>query len=153
MNIRHDEANDLKQDILVKLWKKLPEFDYQPDKAKFRTWLCQVIRFTALNRIQSLKSEAERIDKYHQGMDHAASDIDEVMAKEWQIYITNQAMERVRSKFSEQSVKVFERTLQGASVEELGKEFDLKENSIYRIKNRVKERLILEIAELRRDLE
>ena len=159
MGVAHDEAVDLQQEILVKLWKKLPTFEYQPDKARFRTWLCRVVRNTGLNHMRKSQNENEGKESFQNkdggsGPEDASEQVlEKMMDQEWQMYITNHAMERIRSKFSEQSVQVFERSLKGADVEDLAQEFGLKENSVYRIKNRVKERLILEIAELRRELE
>ena len=47
----------------------------------------------------------------------------------------------------------FRLSLKGKAVEEIAEELDLKENSVYRLKNRVKERLIQEIRHLREELE
>ncbi|WP_425609287.1 RNA polymerase sigma factor [Thalassobacterium maritimum] len=38
VGIGRDEAKDLGQEILLKLWKQLPSFDYQPNRGKFRSW-------------------------------------------------------------------------------------------------------------------
>jgi len=153
MGVIHEETLDLQQDILLKLWKKLPDFDYQPERAKFRTWLCSVIRNTALNRIQSMSKEKARIDTLDEVKPVTETEIDTLMNQEWKTYIANQAMSKIRDKFNADSIDIFERSLKGEPVQDIAKRFDLKENTIYRIKNKVKERLILEIAELRRELE
>ena len=75
------------------------------------------------------------------------------MLKEWEVYLTNLALERIKENFSGQSMEVFERSLQGQSVELIASELGLKENSVYRLKNRVKDRLISEVQQLRHDLE
>ncbi len=153
MGVIHEETLDLQQDILLKLWKKLPDFDYQPERAKFRTWLCSVIRNTAFNRMQSMSKEKARIDTLDEVKPVTETEIDALMNQEWKTYITNQAMAKIRDKFNADSIDIFERSLKGEPVQDIAKRFDLKENTIYRIKNKVKERLILEIAELRRELE
>ncbi|MFC4993226.1 RNA polymerase sigma factor [Rubritalea tangerina] len=156
LGVTHEEAVDLRQDILLKLWKKLPTFDYQPEKAKFRTWLCQVIRNTAFTYLSSKNSEKARIDLYFSEENNPAnkeSKLDSIMDEEWRSYISNTAMEALREKFNAQSIEIFERSLEGAKAPELAAEYNLQENTIYRIKNRVKERLIVEIARLRKELE
>ena len=36
LGVGHSELDDVSQAILVKLWKNLPEFDYEPEKGTFR---------------------------------------------------------------------------------------------------------------------
>jgi len=144
---------DLRQDILVKLWKKLPEFDYEPRKTKFRTWLAKVIKNTAYNYASSTKREKERVQLYYLDKDEGKDAFDQLLEEEWQEFLCQRALESLKTSYSVQSIAIFKKSLLGESVSDLAKEFSLKENTIYRIKNRVKERLILEIQKLRRDLE
>ena len=37
------DVDDLTQKVLLKLWKNLPEFNYQPHKCKFRSWMRVVV--------------------------------------------------------------------------------------------------------------
>lgn len=152
----HDEAIDLRQDILLKLWKKLPEFDYQPGKAKFRTWLCQVIHNTAYNYFSSKGSERERVARYFS--ENALGDpephaLQDILDEEWKAYLSNLALYNLEQTASQQSVTIFKRMLSGESSSTLAEELGLKENSIHRIKNRTRDKLIIEIARLRRELE
>ena len=75
------------------------------------------------------------------------------MEHEWEIHLTNLALENIAPLFTGKAVDAFRMTLAGKSVEEIAKALDLKDNSVYRLKNRVKERLILEIKHLREELE
>ena len=49
VGIPRQEVVDLRQDILLKLWEKLPDFDFDQVKGKFRSWLWTMIRNTAYN--------------------------------------------------------------------------------------------------------
>ena len=133
MNINHSEAEDLVQEVLFQLWNKLPEFNYNPDKAKFRTWLCTVIKNRVLNYIKAKESQLNRIDKASQQPVKGYSDheMDAIMQKEWEVYITNMALERIKSSFPGQAIKVFEMTLEGKSIAEIASALDIKENSVY----------------------
>ena len=44
LGLSHHDALDLVQNILLLLWKNLQNFDYQPEKCKFRSWMNKVIR-------------------------------------------------------------------------------------------------------------
>ena len=149
------EADDVKQEVMVKLWKLLPDFNYEPEKAKFRTWLYSVIKNLAWNKIRKLNSESAKIEKYREWVEspEAEEKVDAMMDQEWKKYLTSLAMKNIGVKFSTQSIEIFRRALKGATAAELAKDFDLKPNSVNKIKNRVKESLMLEIEALRRELE
>ena len=155
MNISHSETEDLVQEVLFKIWNKLPDFQYSPDKAKFRTWLSTVVKNKVLNYLESSKSHANKIDRASQQPvnGNVPNDIELIMQKEWENYITNMAMERIKGSFPGQAIRVFELTLEGKSVEAIAAELNIKENTVYRSKNRVKAKLINEIANLRLELE
>jgi RNA polymerase sigma factor (sigma-70 family) len=152
----HDEATDLRQDILLKLWKKLPEFDFQSEKGKFRTWLSQVIRNTAFTYFTSTGAERERVLRYFRENDPeeaSASHLNTLLESEWKKHLTQLALENVEQTTSPQSIQIFKRMLNGESATSLASEFDLKENSIHRIKNRTRDKVAMEIARLRQELE
>lgn len=156
LGINNSDTSDLQQDVLLKLWKKLPEFDYQANQGKFRTWLYQVTRNTAYSYLSSRQNESKRIETYFSSDSNSEEKngkLDALMEGEWKSYITNLALEKIRPSFSSQSIDIFEQSLAGQTAEQLGEKYELKSNTIHRIKNRVKEKLIIEINELRRDLE
>ena len=80
MNLSHHDIEDLKQQILLKVWKGLPNFKYEPHKHRFRSWLCTVTRNTArtwLTRGKAIKrfllpSYRKRniVDEYEQSLTH-----------------------------------------------------------------------------------
>ena len=87
MNIGHSEAEDLVQDVLIKLWNKLESFNYDPGKAKFRTWLSTVIKHHVFNYVESRKSYSNKIEKTGQEPQktYTEDEIDSVIQKEWEI--------------------------------------------------------------------
>mgnify|MGYP000029218296 CR=1 FL=1 len=46
------DSQDLTQDILLKSWKGLPNYEYRKGEAKFRTWLSTVIKFSIINHFK-----------------------------------------------------------------------------------------------------
>lgn len=155
MNINHSECEDLVQEVLFKIWNKLPDFQYSPNKAKFRTWLSLVIKNKVLNYLESQKSHMNKITKAAESPLKRVSEqeVDTIIQKEWENYITNMAMERIKESFPGQAIKVFEMTLEGLSIQEIASKLNIKENTVYKSKNRVKAKLINEIAHLRLELE
>jgi RNA polymerase sigma-70 factor (ECF subfamily) len=158
MNISEHDTEDILQQVLINLWNSLPKMDYQKIK-RFRSWLSTVTKNCVTDFIRKRTREANRLEK-------AAKDdtltylktirlpeIDSIAEREWEIHLTNMALDNIEPLFSGKAVEAFRLTLQGKGVNEIARELDLKENSVYRLKNRVKERLIQEIMHLRSEWE
>ena len=56
----HDEAEDLTQDIFLKIFKSLDTFDR---RANFQTWLISVSRNLCIDHYRSVRKERETIDR------------------------------------------------------------------------------------------
>jgi RNA polymerase sigma-70 factor, ECF subfamily len=63
---KHDEAEDLTQDVFLKIFKSLDTFDR---RANFQTWLVSVSRNLCIDHYRSVRKERETIDR---GVDPAA---------------------------------------------------------------------------------
>jgi RNA polymerase sigma-70 factor (ECF subfamily) len=57
---KHDEAEDLTQEIFLKLFKSLDTFDR---RANFQTWLISVSRNLCIDHYRSVRKERETIDR------------------------------------------------------------------------------------------
>jgi RNA polymerase sigma factor (sigma-70 family) len=158
MNISEADTEDILQQVLINLWKNLPKMDYQKIN-RFRSWLSTVTKNCVTDFIRKRTRDANRLEKA--GKDDTLTylktirlpEIDAIAEREWEIHLTNLALENIEPLFSGKAVEAFRLTLKGKSVEEVSQELDIKENSVYRLKNRVKDRLIQEIMHLREELE
>jgi RNA polymerase sigma-70 factor (ECF subfamily) len=57
---KHDEAEDLTQDIFLKIFKSLDTFDR---RANFQTWLISVSRNLCIDHYRSVRKERQTIDR------------------------------------------------------------------------------------------
>ena len=57
---KHDEAEDLTQDIFIKIFKSLGTFDR---RANFQTWLISVSRNLCIDHYRSVRKERQTIDR------------------------------------------------------------------------------------------
>src|SRR5437660_6307069 len=57
---KHDQAEDLAQDIFLKIFKSLDTFDR---RANFQTWLISVSRNLCIDHYRSVRKERETIDR------------------------------------------------------------------------------------------
>lgn len=154
MNVQIDDINDLIQEILLKLWKSLP--NYEKQTARFRTWLTTVIKSCAYNffnksRRQNSHNENELHPLLQQSV--SKSDLELVIEKEWKLYLSELVMEKLKRVFKGNAITVFEMSLQGKNSDEIANELNLTTQSIYTLKNRVKSHFIAEMQRLIEELE
>jgi len=57
---RHDQAEDLTQDVFLKLYKSLDTFDR---RANFQTWLISVSRNLCIDHYRSVRKERETVNR------------------------------------------------------------------------------------------
>jgi RNA polymerase sigma-70 factor (ECF subfamily) len=158
MNISEQDADDLLQQVMVTIWKKLPQTDVDQIR-RFRSWLATVTRNLVTDFIRKRTREAERMEKA--GKEEILSylhsirlpDLDYIAEKEWKLHLTNLALKNIEPFFSGKAIEVFRLSLQGIPSKDIAQQLNLSESSIYRLKIRVKERLIVEIERLRTELE
>lgn len=160
MNLPIQDHEDLIQDVLVKLWKSLPNHIYDKERAMFRTWLGTVIRNSALNHIRSKQRAQDRQSELEQSVnnldwleDNSVANFEKQVEAEWISHVTKLAMERTEKKFTGKAMEVFKLSLEGMSIEEISEKLDIKQQTVSVLKSRVKSILVGEIQELRRDLE
>lgn len=149
----YTENEDLKQEILVKLWAKLKT--YKKGKAKFRTWLSTVIRNTVLNHLD--KKNRRKLSLAPEGQVLLAADsqndLEHHIQEEWESYASTIALKKIKSLFSEKAMKVFDMTLDNTPVPEISTELEISADSIYKMKARVISRLQEEIQHIRNETE
>ena len=93
MNIQHADAEDITQDILIKLWNILPDFKYNKKKGSFRSWLGRITRNSVIDFIRRNKNNHEQVDP--QDLDSNScfqkyatqSEVDMLIEKEWERYM------------------------------------------------------------------
>ena len=64
------EADDVVQDVMLVLMKKLPGYRYAPDeKGHFRNYLIGIVKFKAIEHLKRRKRDAKGVDAYRKGAD------------------------------------------------------------------------------------
>lgn len=58
--LQEADAEDLTQDILIKLFAALPEHQHDPTRGRFRAWLAAVVRNAVLNRLDQVARHPDR---------------------------------------------------------------------------------------------
>lgn len=154
-NCEKSEREDLTQEILLKIWKGIPKYEYREGQAKFRTWLSTLIKNTMFNYMDkrnrrhpnklSISEIIELPDK--------ESSVENYIEKEWATHMMNLALEKVKSVFSGQAVDVFQMSMGGKSISDIATELGIAETSAYTLRSRFKARLKKEFQILKETLE
>jgi RNA polymerase sigma factor (sigma-70 family) len=157
MGIAESDRDELVQQTLIKLWQKLPDIDCE-HSGRFRSWLGTLTKNCVIDFIRMTKRQVNLQEKAadQEALEHMNTvlpDIDKIAENAWKQHLTTLALDNIGQHFSGKAVKVFRLSLQGLEVPQIASELDIQEASVYRLKTRVKARLIEEIQHLRSELE
>lgn len=154
MNVNLNDRKDLEQDLLLKLWKDLAKFDISHERSNFRGWLSRVIKNVVLQFLNKSKRSSTALDELSLLSDNSSdNELKKMIDAEWKAHIIKLAVEKVRTHFDGNAFKIFTMTMDGRSTEDIAHELNLKENSVYVLRARVKSRFQHEIRNLRSLLE
>ncbi|MDD7985328.1 RNA polymerase sigma factor [Lentisphaera marina] len=148
------DREDIIQEVMLIAWKKLPDFEYQTQKGRFRSWLSVITQRTANTFYHKSKKasvfesdfEAQELQK---GL---PPEIEQICQQEWEKHVTETAWENISAKFEEKVLQSFQKLASGEKGEEVARELGLSQNSVYVYKKRVMAALQKEIAYLDEEL-
>jgi RNA polymerase sigma factor (sigma-70 family) len=152
MNITAEDAGDVLQTVLMKLWKKLPEIDLA-DMRRFRSYLAVTVKNTTydLFRRESRRGGDRKVvyeERLH-AIEHISEpEVEQIAIAEWENYLSAKAMENVTRRFSAQALGIFNACLNGEDIKVYAKTNGIPLSTAYRLKSRVKEALLEEIKAL-----
>lgn len=158
MRLYDSEAEELCQKIIVKLWKKLPEFDYTRGTAKFRTWLSRVVTNSVRDQIRrsntAKKYRESEIEKGFAGdfQNISESEVEKIAEEEWAIYVSNMAWDKIKHEIPDSYKRIFMLHTEGKSSDEISTQLEMNYNTVNVYKKRVRDLLVNEIKRLTREL-
>jgi RNA polymerase sigma factor (sigma-70 family) len=135
------DAEDVQQTVLAKMSRSLRNFEYDPARGRFRSYLGRCVR-NAIHSARSHKSAAEVVS-----LDRAdelpadQGDVDERWHGEWVDHHLRRALGTLRATTDERTLAVFDAILNGRDTERIGAEFGLAPAAVRKVKQRVRDRL------------
>lgn len=150
----HHDCEDLVQKTLVTCWEKLPEYEYDPQRSKFRTWICTIARNYVMKFYRDTGRYSDKIDNFggEVGDQLSEPEIEKIAEKEWQLYISNLAWKNISNDFDGNALECFMMMSEGLSAAAVSEKLGITVGSVYVLKKRVTEKLYREINRLDRDL-
>ena len=143
---RHDLAEDLTQDVFLKVFRSLATFDR---RANFQTWLISVSRNLCIDHYRSVRKERETIDRDVRTDDLApASPVASPLATLERRDLAEQLREALQHLPDTLRVAVVMRDIQELSYQDIAKRLSLPEGTVKSRINRGRHELARQIRRL-----
>lgn len=148
MNVNENDFDDMVQEVLIRLWEKLGSYD--PEKARFRSWLSFVIRNIVINSFRKKNLHVEKLEQFSDSLStkSSKSEVEKMIEREWKMHVSNMALTTIKELFSGKAVQVFEMSLQGLDNAQISVQLGIGQNSVKVLKSRVKSRYMAEVQRL-----
>jgi RNA polymerase sigma-70 factor (ECF subfamily) len=141
------DADDVVQDVLAVVVRRLPEFRREPRTGAFRRWL-KTITVNCLRdfwRAQRVRPRATGDSDFLQMLDALEdpnSDLSRLWDREHDQHVTHRLLEMIRPRFEPATWQAFRRVaLEGASPDAVASELGVTVNAVFIAKSRVLARL------------
>jgi len=147
-NVSGSDADDIIQKVMLVCWEKVKDFEHN-GVGHFRSWLVKTAKNNTMNYMSSSSRHSKKKNKFSESQTHEVdSKFDETAEKEWRIYLSKLAWERIRSNYQENAQNSFDLLMQGLNNKEVAEKLDLKQNTVAVFKKRILEALKDEILQL-----
>ncbi|MBN2448678.1 MAG: sigma-70 family RNA polymerase sigma factor [Phycisphaerae bacterium] len=139
------DCDDVLQEVLLSLSQAMPNFEYDPSKGKFRSYLKTVTLRAIFKRGQKKNKRGEIDLEYIEQATRAATNdhaTEEAWEAEWRQYHLRQAMLMIDAEFNDADRKAFQRyAVQGMDARETAEALGLSIDQVYQAKSRITKRL------------
>lgn len=139
-----DDADDVVQSVFTDLARKLPTFEYDRAKGRFRSYLLELINWRIIDKLKSRKRETELMSAYGQETktSQASGGPSSSVEQEWQSQALNEALRRLKSEVKKEHFAAFvESTIEGVDTETVMKLHDISRDNLYQIRTRLTAKL------------
>lgn len=141
--INYAEAEDVVQEVCIKVFRQIGSFDYSPQHGRFRGWLKTVTRNTVIDYLRRRQRRNNAMQEFRETAESHFLDLeakvdDELWAWEWKKALYESALERVRGRVDDDTFRVFKLyVLEGMAIDAVVQESELNANAVYAVKHRV----------------
>jgi RNA polymerase sigma factor (sigma-70 family) len=145
--LQHQDAEDVRQTVLMNLSRTLPRFKYDAARGSFRGYLGQTVRhaiavFFARRRPNGPGKTVSIVGTDGAPLPAPSTDEDDVTwNQEWVRHHYRRALRTLRATHDPRSIEVFQRLLGGAGVRDVAGAFEMSEQAVHKVKQRVRDRL------------
>lgn len=154
--VRHADAEDLVQQVLLLVARAVDRFDAASEKGTFRGWLYRISHNVIVNFLSRdlPKQRAASVDHTTGAREAAEKDNSSLVRMEVRRQLFREAAHRAREEFEESTFRAFWLTsVEDVPIEEAAKRLNKNPGAIYAARSRVLKRLREIVQDLERELE
>ncbi len=145
--LQHSDSEDVVQRVMANLIKTLPQFVYDSNRGRFRDYLYRCIR-------SAISEWSKRRSNHHAQLDtpvamfiaaDAESDGDgadvSLWEQEWVAHHYRLARATVQTTVEARSLEIFDRSIAGESVQQLAAAFEMNQEAVRKVRQRIRARM------------
>jgi RNA polymerase sigma-70 factor (ECF subfamily) len=167
------EADEVVQETVIGVARKLPEFRYQPERCAFKTWLLNLTLWRVKDQLRKrqawegrlaagspagtgkprapARDDTARTATIERQPDATVERLEAVWNEDWQRTVLGMALARVKAEANPEDCQMFElHVLRGLSPREVARTLGVSTARVYLAKHRIGPRVREQIAELER---
>ena len=153
------EAQDVVQETILSVAKRMPGFKYDPAVGSFKSWLCVVTRRRIADHLRKCHRQLGRSggqDPEEPGTallerapDPAGNELEAIWDEEWQKHLLATALARVKNQVDARHFQIYDcYVLKQWPVKDVARTFGVNPGQVYLIKHRLSTLVKAEIAKL-----
>jgi len=160
--LSHADAEEVAQDVFVRVAEKIGDFDLNPDRGSFRGWLMKLTRWRIADKFAALPKSARPAPPKRDTTGRSTATIERIPApgddedewdREWKQHILDAAFERLARQVKPRHFQVFDLYVrQRWPVLRVAAELGTNPASVYVVSHRLTKQLKAEVEKLRRQL-
>ena len=149
-----EDADDIVQGVFSELVRKMPTFEYDRAKGKFRSYLLGLINWRVLDKLKADKRESERNETYRKEAKSVPVSEAAFIDQEWQNAAFNEALRRLQEEARPDHFAAFvESTVEGIDTETVMRLHGLTRDNLYQIRARFTAKLKTLVATIRTEMD
>ena len=145
------DAEDVCQVVFLRLARYLRNFQYQPGRGRFRSYLGAIVRNVVNVQLACPQSRIRSVDEADESraglVEPAASADDDIWEREWMQHHYRCALETVRGEVDARSITVFERLIAGEPIDAVAAALGMSSDAVEKVRQRIRTRMQAAVAQ------
>ena len=152
--LKPEDADDIVQVVFADLARNLPTFKYDREKGRFRSYLTGRVNWRVMDRLKTLKRDAELKADFWEYARSAAGEGDDFAEREWQAAATEEALRRIKPDVRPEHYAAFVASaIEGQDTEAVTKLYGISSDNLYQIRKRLTAKLQEKATEVRAEMD
>lgn len=159
--LSEQEAEDVVQETVLSVAKKMPEFVYDPTKCSFKGWLMHVTRLRIIDQLRRRQpafqqapagdDDSRRTATVERVPDHSAGQQqDAAWDDEWERNLVDAALERVKLRVKPEHYQIFYLSaVKGLGTREVARMLEVNVGQVYLVRHRLAKAVKREVEDLK----